>query len=383
VTRLAALTPDQRAAMDTHADLWIERGMSTEPADRARVEDGLRRCYEYAGIPWHANVVWVGSPLVAALAGPIAASALRSDAVDDAVDDAVSDAVSGAVDGAVDDAVSYAVDGAVSDAVRGAVSGAVSGAVYGAVRGAVSGAVSGAVDDAVDDAVSDAWWKRLGGLTWSGWVAYLTYYRDHARDTAGEQTWERLDAYEDAMSASWVHPWTTHAVISDRPSTIRLEQVGPRGWGSHRLHCADGPALQWRDGWALHYWHGVRVPADLIETGWDVDRILSEPNTEIRRCAIERMGWPHFVEAAKLKMVGHECADPGNPGHTLALYDVPSRIYGEPVRLLLCDNATPERDGTRRRFGLTVPASIADPIHAAAWTFDLTADEYGAIKRAC
>lgn len=62
---------------------------------------------------------------------------------------------------------------------------------------------------------------------------------------------------------------------------------------------------------------------------------------------------------------------------------MPSRIYGEPVRLLLCDNATPERDGTRRRFGLTVPASIADPIAAAAWTFDLTADEYGAIKRAC
>lgn len=66
MTRLSALTPDQRAAMDTHADLWIERGMSTEPADRARVEDGLRRCYEYAGIPWHGNVVWVGSPLVAA-----------------------------------------------------------------------------------------------------------------------------------------------------------------------------------------------------------------------------------------------------------------------------------------------------------------------------
>ena len=367
MTRLSALTPDQRAAMDTHADLWIERGMSTEPADRARVEDGLRRCYEYAGIPWHGNVVWVGSPLVAALAGPIAASALRSGAVRGAVYGAVDGAVSRAVRGAVDDAVYGAVDDAVSRAVRGAVDGAVDDAVYGAV----------------DDAVRGAWWKRLGGMMWSGWVAYLTYYRDHARDTAGEQTWERLDAYEDAMSASWVHPWTTHAVISDRPSTIRLEQVGPRGWGSHRLHCADGPALQWRDGWALHYWHGVRVPADLIESGWDVDRILSEPNTEIRRCAIERMGWPHFVEAAKLKMVGHECADPGNPGHTLALYDVPSRIYGEPVRLLLCDNATPERDGTRRRFGLTVPASIADPIHAAAWTFDLTADEYGAIKRAC
>jgi hypothetical protein len=50
--------------------------------------------------------------------------------------------------------------------------------------------------------------------------------------------------------------------------------------------------------------------------------------------------------------------------------------------VLLCANATEERDGTRRRFGLTVPAHIGDPVEAAAWTFGLTADQYRQLEHA-
>jgi len=126
------------------------------------------------------------------------------------------------------------------------------------------------------------------------------------------------------------------------------------------------------------------IPADLIEgDGWDVARIMREPNAEIRRCAIERLGWPQFITDAGLTQVGACVADPGNPGQTLALYDVPQQVFDEPVRVLLCTNATVERDGERHRFGLTVPATTKDPIAAAAWSFGITAKEYGALQRAC
>ena len=69
-------------------------------------------------------------------------------------------------------------------------------------------------------------------------------------------------------------------------------------------------------------------------------------------------------------------ADPGNPGNTITLYDVPHQIFDEPVRVLLCTNGSVERDGTRRRFGLTVPARIDDPIAAAAWTYDWPIEAY-------
>jgi hypothetical protein len=140
--------------------------------------------------------------------------------------------------------------------------------------------------------------------------------------------------------------------------------------------------MEWPDGWAIHAWHGVRVPADLIETGWDSPRILREPNAEIRRCAIERMGWPEFVAAAGLVQVGAAEPDPANPGYDLALYDVPERIFDAPVRVLLCTNASPERDGTRRRFGLTVPAHCPDPTTAAASLLRLTRTQYLTLEAA-
>ena len=149
-----------------------------------------------------------------------------------------------------------------------------------------------------------------------------------------------------------------------------------------RLHNADGPALLYPDGWGIWAWHGVRVPQDLIEgPGWTTDQIMREPNAEVRRAAIERMGWSAFVAAAGLRQVGETVPDPGNPGHDLALFDLPEQIFDEPVRVLLCTNGSTERDGTRRRFGLTVPAEIASPLDAAGWTYGLRGDQYARLQR--
>jgi hypothetical protein len=183
-----------------------------------------------------------------------------------------------------------------------------------------------------------------------------------------------------AQSAGWWWPMRDVCILSDRPTVIRGEQVSPAGWGSHRLHCVDGPAVAYRDGWTVHALHGVRVPADLIENGWDSARILREENQEVRRVAIEHYGWDRFIADAGLELVD-EADDPANSPHRVALYDVPQRVYGEPVRVVLCTNGTPERDGTVRRFGLTVPAEIGDAVSAAAWTYDLERDQYAQLAR--
>jgi len=308
-----------------------------------------------------------------------------NDAVRDAVGGAVSDAVNGAVNGAVNDAVRGAVNGAVGGAVGDAVNGAVNGAVNDAVRGAVNGAVHDAVGGAeVLQAVQRLWYYRLGGIHWAGWWnSYVAYFRDICELHLDGNLWDRSRAYEDAQSAGWWWPFKDFVMVCDAPSTLHLEQVGPTGWGSHRLHCETGPAVGWADGWGVYSWHGTQVPRDLIETGWDTDRIMREPNAEVRRCAIERLGWPRFIADAGLKLVGSPVEDPGNPGQELALYDVPSRIFDTAVRVLLCTNATTERNGERHQFGLTCPAGMRDPIEAAGWTFGLTGTEYAALQRAC
>ncbi|WP_308281987.1 DUF6745 domain-containing protein [Streptomyces griseochromogenes] len=172
-----------------------------------------------------------------------------------------------------------------------------------------------------------------------------------------------------ARNAGWWWAMPHTAVLTERPTILHRDRDG-------RLHHETGPALAYPDGFSIHAWHGTRVPADLVECGWDTQRILTEPNAEVRRCAIERVGWDQFIADAGLTQIGESVPDPGNPGHTLALYDAPEALYDEPVRVLLCTNGSVERDGTRRKFGLTVPASIDDPIHAAAWTFGWPVAEY-------
>ena len=46
-------------------------------------------------------------------------------------------------------------------------------------------------------------------------------------------------------------------------------------------------------------------------------------------------------------------------------------------------NASPDLDGSLRRYGLTVPATLDHAGEAIAWTFDLTWDEYRALGVAC
>jgi len=214
-----------------------------------------------------------------------------------------------------------------------------------------------------------------GGAEWSAWSAYLSFFRHVAElDLPVYDKWRH---YEDAAThgaGRIMH--TRFWIVADRHTTVHVD-------ADRRPHNPDGPARTWGDGWAVWYWHGTRVPAGLIAGEWSTDRILREPNAEVRRCAIERMGWPRFIADAGLRQVGDTAPDPGNPGYELALYDVPEQIYDVPVRVVLVSNATPERDGTRHRFGLTVPADINDPISAASWTFNVTPDEYRKLARAC
>jgi hypothetical protein len=179
-----------------------------------------------------------------------------------------------------------------------------------------------------------------------------------------------------AKSAGWWWACGGFAVVTERPSMLSRDANGD-------LHSAEGMAIDYPDGWGFWCWHGRRVPRWVIEKP-TLDAIAAEPNAEVRRCAIESMGWARFAADAGLTPVGKQpggVPDPGNPGQHLVLYDVPERLWGGRVRLLMVTNGSAERDGTRRRYGLTVPAGVDDPVEAAAWTAGLSSDEYALMQR--
>ncbi|MFA1552000.1 DUF6745 domain-containing protein [Actinomadura chokoriensis] len=175
-----------------------------------------------------------------------------------------------------------------------------------------------------------------------------------------------------ARSCGWWWPREDVCVVSERPVEVHTEVWGDEG--QVRLHRTDGPALRYADGWDVHAWHGTKVPAWAIDQP-SVDRIAREANVEVRRCAIENIGWGEYIDRAGLRLVA-VAPDPGNPGSELRLYDLRERS-----RVLLAVNGSTERDGHRRRYGLTVPAAFDDPVAAAGWTYGLSAGQYSRLVR--
>jgi len=175
-----------------------------------------------------------------------------------------------------------------------------------------------------------------------------------------------------ARACGWWWPYEHVCVVSERPVEMHTEVWGDQG--QVRLHRPDGPALRYADGWDAHAWHGTRVPSWVIDDP-GVGRIEEETNVEVRRCAIENIGWGDYIDRAGLRLVA-TAPDPGNPGSELRLYDL-----REQTRVLLAVNGSIERDGRRRRYGLTVPGGIEDPLAAAGWTYGLSAAQYARLVR--
>jgi hypothetical protein len=291
------------------------------------------------------------------------------DQVRDQVDDQVRAQVDDQVDAQVDDQVRAQVRAQVRDHVHDHVHAQVRDQVDDQVGDQVRAQVHAQVRDQVRERLPYWYQARISGQHWAGYYSYYYTMTQLGVKDADGMAGQMLTA----LSAGWWWAYRHFAIITDRPEVLERDPLG-------RLHSATGMAVRYRDGWGFYAWHGRRVPAWVIEDPTP-ERIAAERNVEVRRCAIEAMGWDRFVEEAHLTPVGTRVPDPGNPGQYLVLYDVPERLWGSRIRLLMCVNGSVERDGTRRRYGITVPASVSDPVEAAAWTARLTKDVYARMVR--
>jgi hypothetical protein len=437
--RITGLTGHQRATIRPHAGRYIAAACDTGPVDWDAWEAGARGCYAAAGIPWPGHVIRVSSPFVGSLAAPIIAlllavrrrgrigtggrsplaalARIRADAWagfanDTTVESAVLRLLNGAVDARVDPevrrevgaamlTVSAGVDNRLESATRSLAFDTRSAPELWALDHAVEAVLADVTRvvsrGAAADRVPHEWLRgeirthlaevrqRHVGRTpvpfWRSGLACLTWFLDHGGITLRGELRQCLLDYEAATRTGWWSPHRDFVLVAERPREVRTEPFVDNGTVSRRPHAAGSAAVTYADGMSWYFWHGVRVPADLIEGGgWPIEWILREGNLEIRRCAIERIGWDRFAAGAGLNLVT-SAPDPGNPGQVLELYDLPRHLIGGPGRLLLCSNGTVRPDGTRPRYGLTVPAAIGDPIAAAAWTYGLTRDEYARAER--
>jgi len=398
----------------------IRRADGTAPVDRDVVEDGLRRCYELAGLTWPGQVIWAPSPWAAAVLWPLLSGwggLLWCTRVHHPDRETHTDRYPHDLEHRLTEDLAR-VD-LRPPALRQALS-AMTGppTTPAASWYAVAGpwAPPYAVLGAVDDAAARRGLREAAAQGPSGSAARLErllaehpsrlplphqaeYSPFVGQVVAPRLAWAdllarlfpadlpvlfpaRLSAYRDASAGGPWWPAPGGVLVADLPAEVHTETVtwadgtprgrlhrdgAPRGpvAGRHRglRHARAAPALRPR-------------PVRLARRA-DPARARRRVPPDRRRAA----GWDRFVADARLALVDGPAADPGNPGGTLSLYEYSASVE-RGARLLLCSNASPERDGSVRRFGLHVPTTVDDAVSAAAWTFGLDRTTYERLERA-
>lgn len=208
-----------------------------------------------------------------------------------------------------------------------------------------------------------------------GELAALLWWRRHGGVALPRGLGAGLEAFADASRVWWwAHP--DFVIACEPPVEMHLERAET---GTVRPHRDDGPAIRWSDGAGFCFWHGVQVPASLMAGLWNVETIHLHPNSEVRRAAIERMGWLAYIRQAGLRVVA-SVPDPGNPPHELVLYEDPRGRLGD-ARVLVMTNGSPDRSGEIRRYAEAVPGDIDDPVTAAAWQYGCPVEVYRGLQR--
>ena len=372
------------AALGDYLDRWAEAHLSCQPADRVEAEEGVRLAYATAGLAPPARIVWCGGPLeIAAHLAAASPADLIGANVKAQVFDQVQKRVGTFAEVFWKEVIVAATTLSKDHKVGTAVAGydkcrAVSAAINRLVRSEATDTLSG-VGVRTRHAVS-----RLRGLprVLPRWSIEEVAVGPHDLASLGvyeflhdvldwqEPTQPMRGLWKIAKSAGWIVPHEHVCWISERPSLIRTDARG-------RLHCADGPALRYRDGWCAHAWKGVQVPAWMIEhPQWITLARISDTFEPVRRnCMIEIMTPERFVDNGGASRVAED--ETGILWRKLWGYRGVTVGSWTAVEVV---NGTPDTQGSRKRYFLRVPSHVRTPREAVAWTYGLTADQYAGLE---
>jgi hypothetical protein len=198
-----------------------------------------------------------------------------------------------------------------------------------------------------------------GGNQWSGYVAYLSFFRHVAKLPLDYSKWQH---YETLAEAGPRCEMPDFCMISETPELLTVDD-------QNRPHNDRGPFCRWRDASALYAIHGVRVPWTIVEhpESITIAQIEAEQNAEVRRVMIDRYGQGRYLMDAGAKKIGSD--DYG----ILYRKDVPN---DEPIVMVKVVNSTAEPDGTYKDYFLRVPPTVKTAREGVAWSFGKTEAEY-------
>ena len=127
-------------------------------------------------------------------------------------------------------------------------------------------------------------------------------------------------------------------------------------------------------GTILHYYENILVPPQWIKHPEKLQfkDIMTNPNQELRYVGIRIYGYERIIEDERCSIVDEDQAN-------RILFEIKD-VLPVPFRVVKVLNSTPEIDGTRKPYFLTVPQTCKTCKEAVAWTFTMEEKEYNPLQ---
>ncbi|MFI0877813.1 DUF6745 domain-containing protein [Streptomyces parvus] len=326
---------------------WRSVAAATGRADRAAAEAGVRRAYRTAGLAEPERIIWAASPRAAVGTVEKLTDAGRS------VREEVRTRPWADERRRMYDELGPAGWSALWSAT-GAQLWETTAALAERIRAGVVADLAPRPQDAA--AVRLVLLDAVLGQHDAAWLAAFDGHGDRLAGLA-----------EVARNAGWWWPYEHAVVITERPDVLHRDEAG-------RLDHGEGPALAYGDGFALHAWRGMPVPAAFLEelSSLTPERIRAEENAELRRVMLEYYGYDRYLSESG--------AEPVHRDETGILWRI-ALDGDEDVVMVEVVNSTPEPDGTYRTYWLRVPPTTRTAKDGVAWTFGLEGSAYAPVRQ--
>jgi len=349
-----SLTAEQEELLSVYHDRWLSIGTNTEPANRPRAEAAISGLYRLAGKE-PPPFVWVDSPL----------AAVRLLTYIQEFDNKWGLEESTVYLYLVRKlfANSMPLKSEARDVARGALPliSTISGPIFREME---------AEFDRIHIEQDFRYFRNYGGQLEAGWVAFYKYCQEIGVEYDKTST-EGLDLWaEQAKSCGMWFAFDEICVISDRPEIMNVEPIAS-DIRTYQLHSDAGPAMRFRDGFSLYYHHGVRVNQQIVEQPETLtaEQILTEPNAEVRRVMIEKIGYARFMTLVNPEVLDEDFEPTGNPRRLLSV-----ELSNDPDGVIVVVELKCTTTG--KMYYLRVPPTMRTCLQAVAWTADMSPEDY-------
>jgi hypothetical protein len=285
--KIQALTPEQLTAMPEYVNKWTSIGLSVGLTDEDKGTAAIVQMYEIGGLQ-APKVHWFDSPMAALLAA--AADAKQGSRINpetfSQVKEQIYDQILESVRSRIYDQVCIGASGQVLTQVVEPVQ----RQAYEFDESALRCIEAEILDQTLDHAAFDfflkicRYWDVLGGLGMASTGAYFDFLANAMHLDIG---YEKLAGIIGAVEqASFIYPFGDRAYAVRKMCKRSRDEQG-------RLHCEDGPAILFNDGFSVYAWHGVQ----LLRKKWIItnpekitaETIENESDPEVKRVMTERL----------------------------------------------------------------------------------------------